>query len=552
MDIPADALPGVPPLKRPVLITALIAVIASQTSPARALEPAERLIDEQRTEQARSRLRSDALPSPAAGPTDAPALARSPADLDEPGEALAAPDIRIHARGLLDAATLEWLRLVFAAQPLGIQRLSLLIRRIDAALIEAGWITSRSRVAALDPVSGVVEIEVVPGRVASISPLGVADRVLPLVPEDVLSQAALEQGVQQINRLRLMQAQVKVLPGSQPGYSVLDLTLHGDERLWSLAFGADNQGSEQTGSARQRIAYRCVHALGLYEDFQLLTLRSADSEALLASLSVPAGWSLWSVTASASKSDSTLAGLRFGSDAQTLQLGWQRVLSLSAQARHALDVSLSHARIARDIGGVDLLTRRSSVLRVSWVHTGRTGYGQYFIEPALSRGLRLFGAVRDTADLAPDHTHYQFSRLTLNAGAALPLSEATELALQYTGQYARNALPGAEQLYLGGMGSIRGYAENLTFGDRGHLLRMELRHALSRFDGALRLLPFVHLDGGSVRQIGGSDITLTSAGVGVRAQAGGWTLDTALSAPLSHPDTLSSGWRLHVSLGYLL
>ncbi|MFX5476607.1 hypothetical protein ABTD55_22065, partial [Acinetobacter baumannii] len=85
---------------------------------------------EQRTEQARSRLRSDALPSPAAGPTDAPALARSPADLDEPGEALAAPDIRIHARGLLDAATLERLRLVFAAQPLGIQRLSLLIRRI--------------------------------------------------------------------------------------------------------------------------------------------------------------------------------------------------------------------------------------------------------------------------------------------------------------------------------------------------------------------------------------------------------------------------------------
>lgn len=544
--------PGVPPLKCPVLITALIAITVLRTPPARALEPAERLIDEQRTEQARARLRFDALPSPLAAPADAPALERAPADLDEPGEAIAEPDIRIEARGLLSATALEQLRHTFSSQPLGIRRLSLLIRRIDAALIEAGWITSRSRVAALDPFAGVVEIQVVPGRIASISPPGVADRVLPLAPDGILSQAALEQGVQQVNRLRLMQAQMRVLPGSQPGYSVLDMTLRGDERLWSLSFGADNQGSEQTGTARQRIGYRRVHALGLYDDIQLLALRSADSEALLASLSVPAGWSLWSVTASASKSDSTVAGLRYGSEAQTLQLGWQRVLSLSAEGRHALDVSLSHARIARDIGGVDLLTRRSSALRVSWVHTGRAGYGQYFIEPALTRGLRLFGAVRDTADLPPDHTHYQFSRLTLNAGAVLPLTEATELALQYTGQYARNALPGAEQLYLGGMSSVRGYAENMTFGDRGHLLRMELRHALSRFDGALRLLPFVHLDGGSVQQIGGSDITLTSAGAGVRAQAGGWTLDTALSAPLSHPAALSTGWRLHFSLGYLL
>lgn len=544
--------PGVPPLKRPVLIVALIALTASPTSPAQALEPAERLIDEQRTEQARSRLRPEALPSPVTGPTDAPALERSPADLDEPGDALAAPDIRIHARGLLDAATLERLRHTFAAQPLGIRRLSLLIRRIDAALIEAGWITSRSRVAALDTVSGVVEIEVVPGRIAAITPPDVAGRILPLAPEDILSQEALEQGVQQLNRLRLMQAQVRVLPGTQPGYSVLDLTLHREDRLWSLSFGADNQGNGQTGSARQRIAYRRVHALGLYEDFQLLALRSADSEALLASLSMPDGWSLWSVTASASKSDSTIAGLRFGSEAQTLQLGWQRVLSLSAESRHALDLSLSHARIARDIGGVDLLTRRSSVLRASWVHTGRSGYGQYYIEPALSRGLTLFGAERDPAELPSDHTHYQFSRLMLSAGATASVARDIELAMQYARQYARHGLPGAEQLYLGGMSSVRGFSETVASGDRGHLLRLELRYALSRFDGTLRLLPFIHLDGGSVRQIGGPATTLTSAGVGVRAQAGGWTLDTTLSAPLSHPDALSAGWRLHFSLGYLL
>jgi hypothetical protein len=93
----------------------------------------------------------------------------------------------------------------------------------------------------------------VPGRIEAVRATGLTpaalERALPLAPGDVVSLEAIEQGVQQINRLRMYQARMRVLPGTSAGTSLLDILL-AEGRSWSLAVGLDNQGQRSTGRGR--------------------------------------------------------------------------------------------------------------------------------------------------------------------------------------------------------------------------------------------------------------------------------------------------------------
>ncbi len=521
---------------------------------AQAREPAERLLDEQRQTAERSRLERDALP---AAEAPAPALNLRPEAVAEDGVVIERPSIEIDGAGLLPAPVRASLIDEFSAVPLGVRRIALLLRRVDAQLVEAGWITSRSRLVALDPARNLLRIEVVPGRVEAIRsndvPPPAMARALPLAAGDVLTQEALEQGVQQINRLRLMQAQVRVLPGTQDGSSVIDLALQG-VRSTSLSVGADNLGTRSTGTGRARVGLRFGNHLGLFEDIQLMHLRSAHSEALLASLSVPDGFNTWSATLSGSRSDSTIAGLSFASSARTAVIGWNRVLTLDAVRRDALDLSIQRTRIARTLGPIELDTRRSTVARLAWTRTGRFGAAQYFVEPSLSVGLRSVGADVDAERLPASHTHYQFAKWSLAAAAvARDDGGRVEFASQLTVQRTGVSLPGAEQLLLGGLTSVRGFDEATVAGDTGYILRCEVRFPTLVGHDALAATPFLHFDQGATRLIDGPRMTLAGAGAGVRGSTQDFVWEAVISTPLRRPEGLpDSGWTVRFTVGYAI
>lgn len=524
------------------------------TFPVQAREPAERLLDEQRQAAERSRLERNALP---AADAPAPALYVRPDSVVEDGVVIERPSIEIDAAGLLPAHVLASLIDEFSAVPLGVRRIALLLRRLDARLVEAGWITSRSRLVTLDPARSLLRIEVVPGRVEAIrsndAPPSAVARAFPLAAGDVLTQEALEQGVQQINRLRMVQAQVRVLPGAQDGGSVIDLALQPGQST-SVSIGADNLGTRSTGTGRARVGLRFGNRLGLFEDIQLMHLRSAHSEALLASLSVPDGFNTWSTTLSGSRSDSTLAGLSLDSSARTAVIGWNRVLALDAERRDALDLSVQRTRIARTLGPIELDTRRSTVARLAWSRTGRFGQAQYFVEPSLSVGLRSFGAEVDAERLPASHTHYQFAKWSLAAAAVARDDDGrVEFASQLTVQRTGVSLPGAEQLLLGGLNTVRGFDEAAVAGDTGYLLRCEVRFPTAFGRDTHVGAPFVHFDQGATRLIDGPRMTLAGVGAGVRGSTPDFVWEAVISTPLRRPETLpDSGWTIRFALGYAI
>jgi hemolysin activation/secretion protein len=122
------------------------------------------------------------------------------------------------------------------------------------------------------------------------------------------------------------------------------------------------------------------------------------------------------------------------------------------------------------------------------------------LDTGISQGLPRFGANHDAADAPHTDAHEQFTKFDATATWTVPLPKLGRAALAYRGalggQYTNVALYGTDQLYLGGMDTIRGFRSGDIAGDRGFYSRSELAwvNVPGRHDG--RIEPYVFFDAG--------------------------------------------------------
>jgi hypothetical protein len=106
----------------------------------------------------------------------------------------------------------------------------------------------------------------------------------------------------------------------------------------------------------------------------------------------------------------------------------------------------------------------------------------------LGRHLRSRAARRETA--LPGLALVGF------AEKALPAGFSVNGRIEF--QYSPHALISGEKFGLGGVGSVRGYAERELAGDKGYLLRFEAAPAALELTDGWRLRPYLFLDHGRV------------------------------------------------------
>jgi len=518
-------------------------------------DPAARLLEEQRENARQAGFKH----SPIANfqISGRPALDANPADVAESGPTIANARIAVDDAGLPVGNPVSATVARFLGLPLGANRLELLLRQLDARLVEAGFVTSRALLESASADTGEVRIRLQPGCLDGIRNGGDSGesafaRAFPIRRGDVIRLPDVEQGIHQINRLRLYQAQVTLRPGDSPGGSVLDLAL-GLGKPWRASLGVDNQGSSATGQNRLRAGFGFDDALGVLDAFQVQALASSHSRAALASLAVPRGYETWSLTASGSQSTQRLPGkLEVRSSAWTALTGWNRVLGLSAEGRDSVDLTMTRSRFGRRIEGTSLDADRLTVLRAAYSHVRRSPAAHWYVEPALSAGVPVFGAQHDPDGLERGSVHAQFVKIGVNAGLVVPIAQGTaESSLQAAGQASRVGLHGSEQLSLGGLSSIRGFREGAIAGDSGFLLRGEIRlpRALGNLQGWGQAVPYAHLDYGMARLAQADRRNIASAGVGMRWSGYGAVLETVVSHPIAGPGALREGARVHFSVG---
>ena len=542
-------------------------------------DPAQRLLQEQRSQE---RQRELTQPAPQIS-APAPVLPAAPADADavdvenipEPGQTFEIRNIELTGNTLLADAEVASVIAPFSGKRLGSQRINLLIRRLTKAFDSHGWSTTRAYLGKQNLSGGTLVVTIVPGVVQSIrlndqtlSPPAepptsrkivggglLTDQgvrmALPTAPGDVLNISDLEQGVEQINRLRRNKAELQILPGTTPGSSVINLTNKAGDRLWYSA-GMDNYGSKQTGLNRTRFGVEADNVLGFQEIVSLNFIGSRETNALVASAAVPFGYNTFSYTASLSEYQSLIGdtALLYGSTVSST-FDWNRVLERSQASKSAFDASLSIRHATRDINDLTLDPQNLSVLRLGLNTlrrlTWRERPASWTLDAGISEGLDAFGASQDDSSLQKSDAHSQFTKFDVTGTASIPLASIGEALLnwstQVSGQWTNRGLFGSEQIYVGGMSTVRGFREAGISGDRGAYMRNEI--VLSngaRFFG-VHFEPYVFFDIGMTELIAEQiNRRLSGVGVGARmdAQIGRQSLsgEVTLGRPVQQPDFL--------------
>lgn len=437
---------------------------------------------------------------------------------------------------------------VFENHDLGTHRVNVLLKRLTDSFVVAGYATTRALLGPQNLGSGTLRITIQVGRVESFTVNGQLIHRLkpgeasagggwftdagyanafPVSPGDPLRLSDIDQGVAQINRLRRNQAAVQILPGQDVGDSVIAINNKPGDRL-NFNLGIDNYGSSATGVTRYRAGVEANNLLGLQESFNFTFLDSQDSNALVGSFAIPFGRNTFSYTLADSEYQQLIGttALLYGRTLSHI-FGWNYLVSRSASDIVSTDTTLSWRRTDRVINGAGLDPQRVATLRIggNWLHkfVMNDAQGNFTLNGGVSQGLPWFGADHDPHGITRDEAHSQFTKLDATATVTLPLPKLKGATFVYRGalggQYTNMALFGSEQLYLGGMDTIRGFRSGEIAGDRGFYARNELAWVDVPTWKDARIEPYIFFDAGKASLVGTSGFpTLADIGAGLRAQ----------------------------------
>ncbi|CAE6845142.1 Hemolysin transporter protein ShlB [Paraburkholderia nemoris] len=537
-------------------------------------DPAQQLIDQQRV-QVRQRQLAQPPASITVPATEAQTFNIPPGtpvdQIAESGPTFRISRIEVTGNTVLPPANIGAITAPFAGHELGSHRLNVQLKRLTDAFVSAGYVTTRALLGPQNLESGTLTITEQVGHITGCAINGQPvhrlkpgetsagggwltdagyENAFPAGPGDALNLADLDQGVAPINRLRRNQAAMQILPGQSAGDSVVAITNPPGDRLYTM-LGVDNYGSTATGVTRYRAGIEADNLIGLQESLSLNFIDSQDSNAIVGSFAIPFGRHTFSYTLSDSEYQEVIGttALECGRTLSHI-FGWNYTLDRSQAGLTNLDATLSWRRTDRDVNDIELDPQHIAVLRVggNWLRKFvlNDAPGNFTLDAGVSQGLPSFGADHDADGIARTDAHSQFTKLDATANFTVPLPQFGHAAFAYRGtlggQFTNVALYGSEQLYLGGMDTVRGFRSGEIVGDRGFYSRNEIAwiNAPAWHDG--RIVSYVFLDAGKVSRVAVPGFpTLAGVGTGLQAQwqwrqrmlSGEVTVGSALTQPAS-------------------
>lgn len=382
---------------------------------------------------------------------------------------------------------------------LGLAEIDALVRALTNRYVELGYSTTRVYIPQQDLGSGVLRLIVQEGRVEKLEldepgpHGGRLATAFPGIEGAVLNLRDIEQGLDQINRLRANDAKMEITPGSGPGGSVV--TIKNQRKTpWFVAAGADNSGSKSSGEHQGYSQVELNDVVGLNDLWSLDARRSLDdksglrkSESLSGFVSVPFGY--WTASLSGSWFDyrSPVVGstqtFETSGATRTWKARLERVVHRDAESKTTVSTALALKDTFNYVEDARLETssRRLAVATVDVNHSRRILGGALSLGVAHESGQHVMGAKSDAGRDA-DSPEAQFEKWTADASYWHPLPAPEGFNLSWStaarGQWTPDTLFSTERISIGSQYSVRGFKERSASGDVGGYLRNDLRLSL--------------------------------------------------------------------------
>jgi hemolysin activation/secretion protein len=412
---------------------------------------------------------------------------------------------------------------------------------LQGELINRGFVGTRILLPQQDLSKGTLRLQVVEGIISAVRVPNdrVAREWALAAPEgsqagDLFQLRAVEQGVEQIQRIPGRQAHVALDPASAPGETVANLSLS-ESPLISASLAANDFSGTTVGAWQGSGTLTAQGILGVNE---LISLNynsrihspdvPADTEGNYASLTIPFGWWTFGVTGMQSRYQQEV----LGTVASFTSLGTQKGIAVWAQVSVDRDQN-SHTQVQLqlqrrwnrsyiDYVEIGLQHQDLTDLQVSIMDTRTVGGNEFDTELSYRQGLpTILGAQQDELGRTSDLPTSRYKIAVLDLAGRVPL-QSTVLAgyrIEARAQYGFNQPYGPDHFAVGGAYSIRGHdPDSAILGKSGWYVRQEL--ATLPFLGD-NVQPFPFLDLG---QASASNRLLAGAGLGLRTRWHGFDL----------------------------
>lgn len=452
-------------------------------------------------------------------------------------------------------------------QCLGGKGINLLMSALQNRLVDHGYVTARVLAPPQDLNKGTLKLLLVPGKVRKIALTPDSDRyvqlysALPAHEGELLDLRDIEQGLENLQRLPTVKADMQIVPGEQPGESDINVKWQQD-RHWRLGASLDDAGDKTTGRYQGSLTLSVDNPFSLSDLFyvsgghDLQSGGGKSSKNYLAHYSVPFGYWLAGVTASDYDYRQTLAGLNgdisYRGKSKSLNFQLSRVLhrSGSQKTSFSYEVLTRETRNYLEDTEIEVQRRRTAAWRLGLQHRHYIGESTLDLAASYQRGTRWFGAMP-----APEESFGEATALAkivqLSAQYNLPFhlgDQTFRYNVQYQRQMTHDALTPQDQLALGNRWTVRGFDGYRTLnGDEGWFVRNDIawRTPLPNQElylgadygevkNSRELLPGQHLAGGVI---------------GLRGNAFNTGYDLFAGVPFSKSDDFDTS---PVSLGFNL
>lgn len=464
--------------------------------------------------------------------------------------------ISLQQASLITPDTQKRLVAPYINQCLSLDRINQLVRAISEWYVQRGYITSRAFLTEQNLSHGTLNITVLEGKLEAIHLQGASARQLnmafPTRAGRILNLRDIEQGMEQINRLRTTPVQIEIIPSTQPGYSIVNLTSTPEFPL-TLGLNMDNSGQRSTGIGQLSGSLVGNDLLGVADRWFVSGGRSSafsdwrDAQNFQAGVSVPYGYGLLDYSYSWSNYHSRFNANSFdwysNGDNISNRLSGSWVLFRNGEIKTGVQLGLNHY-VSHNWLNETLLqssSRKLTSLQIGFNHTQKIAGGVATLNPMLSRGMPWFDAESDKGK-SDDFPKAEFRKWSVSSSYQRPVTQKMWWLSSFYAQWSPDRLYGSERLTIGGENSVRGYKEQYLSGDVGGYLRNELNYSLFTLPAIGEVSTTLALDGGwlqSDKQDRYAAGTLWGSSLGLGTRNAHVSTQLSLGIPVSYPNYLA-------------
>ncbi|MDR1647658.1 MAG: ShlB/FhaC/HecB family hemolysin secretion/activation protein [Zoogloeaceae bacterium] len=457
---------------------------------------------------------------------------------------------------------------------LGSRGINLVMTRIQNALVERGYVTTRVLAEAQDLTTGVLTLKLIPGRIRAIRFSEDSDsranawNAIPAAPGDLLNLRDIEQALENWKRVPTAEADIRIVPGDEPGESDLVVT-------WKQAFplrltlSINDGGSKTTGKYQGSATLSADHLLTLNDLFYASYNKDLGggqsgrrgTRGYTMHYSLPFAYWTVSATRSTHRYHQSVAGAyqnylyRGTSENNEIQLSRLVFRDAVNKTTVSLRGYLTQSRNFIDDTEIEVQRRRMAGWAASIGHRAFRAGAVLDLELSWRRGTGAFAALEAPEDAFGEGTARP---KIVNAEASLSLPfRLIGQSLRYNGllraQWNRTPLVPQDRFSIGGRYTVRGFdGESILMAERGFLIRNDV--SLPFGDGRQEIyagLDYGRVGGPSTDLLVGR--ALTGAVIGWRGTWKTLSWDVFTGAPVKKPDgfatdPITAGFNLTLSL----